>query len=579
MELMKRLSSRLGRLLGNPEEIEGPKRYDLIRRNISILMLVVTIVPLVLMALINYMQYQSALKNEIVQPMKVMVNKAKSSLDLFIANRLATLRFIASGYSFSELADDKKLNRIFRVLRQEFEGFIDLGLIDSNGMLVSYTGPYDLKGKNYSDQAWFDQARVSGAYVSDVFLGYRKFPHMVIAVQHQDEAGGASWIVRATIDTKRFDQLIASMGVSATCDAFLLNRKGVLQTESKFYGKVLDERPDLVFPLSYDPAVVEQKDANGASITLAYSYSNRSDFILMFVRPEAVVLKAWYSLKSELILVFAVSVIIIVLVVMRLTGVLVNRMKISDERRELAFREMQHSHKLSSIGRLAAGVAHEINNPMAIINEKAGLMSDLIRMNPDFPQEEKFLGLIGAITQAVDRCRTITHRLLGFARRMDVEFEVLDVNDVLTETLGFLQKEALHRNINLRTHQAEGLPRIESDRGQLQQVFLNILNNAFAAVKDGGMVSVTTWEKDLDTVGVSFQDDGVGMSEDVLKHIFEPFFTTKKGSGTGLGLSITYGIVKKLGGEIDVKSKPGEGTTFMIFLPKRLKERGDQQDG
>ena len=103
-------------------------------------------------------------------------------------------------------------------------------------------------------------------------------------------------------------------------------------------------------------------------------------------------------------------------------------------------------------------------------------------------------------------------------------------------------------------------------------MFLNILNNAFAAVKDGGLVPATTWEKDIDTVGVTFEDDGTGMSEDTQKHIFEPFFTTKKGTGTGLGLSITYGIVQKLGGQIEVHSKLGQGTRFVIFLPKKPKE-------
>ena len=155
---------------------------------------------------------------------------------------------------------------------------------------------------------------------------------------------------------------------------------------------------------------------------------------------------------------------------------------------------------------------------------------------------------------------------------MDVEVEILDINDILKEVIGFLEKEALHRNIKLGLHLAADLPRIASDRGQLQQVFLNILNNAFAAVEDGGTVSVTTWEKDMDTVVTTVQDNGLGMSEETLKHIYEPFFTTKKGHGTGLGLSITYGIVKRLGGDIEVHSKEGQGTRFAVYLPKKSKE-------
>lgn len=571
MKMIEKLKTRIGQMMDVPEEMTSPERYKILRRNISVLMLLITLIPLILMALINYHEYQSALKDEIVAPLRVLVNKTKHSFELFLAGRLSTVRFIASAYSYAELADERKLNRIFRSLKQEFEGFIDLGLIDANGVQISYAGPYELKGRDYSDQAWFQQVMVNGVYISDVFMGYRKFPHVVIAAQHLSDTGDV-WIVRATIDTRRFDELIGAMGLDARSDAFLLNRNGVFQTASKFYGAVLDKCEECVPALSFEPSVVEQKDRLGRDVILAYAYFARTDFILMVVKPKADVLRAWSHLKTNLLLLFLGSVLVIVLVVLRLTNLLVRRMQISDDKRELAFREMQHTHKLSSIGRLAAGVAHEVNNPMAIINEKAGLMNDLISLEQDFPNREKFLGLVQAIIQAVDRCRAITHRLLGFAKRMDVEIEVLEVNDVLKETTSFLEKEALHRNIKLRFHLAKDLPRIASDRGQLQQVFLNILNNAFAAVNDGGMISVATFEKDLDTIGISFHDDGKGMSEETLKHIFEPFFTTKKGSGTGLGLSITYGIVKKLGGDVNVQSKLGQGTRFVVFLPKKPKE-------
>lgn len=565
---MQSIRSVFGDLLKIPNEGTSPERYKILRRNIVLLMLLTTLVPLFLMAFINYHQYQAALKDEMVAPLRVLVNKARHSFELFLAGRLSAVNFISSAYSYDYLANEKNLNRVFRVLKQEFEGFVDLGLIDANGVQVSYAGPYELKGKNYADQAWYHQVKVNGVYISDVFMGYRRFPHIVIAVQHVTDAGEV-WIVRATIDTAKFDELIASMGLDARTDAFLLNKAGVFQSDSKFYGKVLDEFPMPVPPRSFEPNVIEQKDPNGKDVLLVYSFFNRSDFILMVVNPKAGVLRAWSTLKTELLIVFLGSVLVIFLVVFKLTDLLVKRMMESDNKRELAYREMQHSHKLSSIGRLAAGVAHEINNPMAVVNEKAGLMKDLIEFTPNFPDKEKFLSPLNAIIQSVQRCRTITHRLLGFARRMEVEIEVLDVNEIIREVLGFLEKEALHRNIQLGLHLAADLPRIASDRGQLQQVFLNIFNNAFAAVSDGGTISIASFEKDLDTVGVTIQDNGIGMSDETMKHIFEPFFTTKKGQGTGLGLSITYGIVKKLGGDVEVQSRQGQGSRFTIFLPKK----------
>ncbi len=560
-----------------PDAGTSPRRYEILLRNIRILMLIITIIPLLLMATINYHQYQSRLKEEIVSPMKVLVNKTKHSFELFLAGRLSTVNFIASAYTYKELADEANLQRIFQVLRAEFEGFVDLGLIDSSGRQISYVGPYELQGKNYAEQLWFQQVKVRGVYISDVFKGFRKFPHLVIAVQHFSRSGDRWWIVRVTIDTGKFDELIASMGLGADEDAFLINPYGILQTSSKFCGSVLDRCGMSVPPRSYEPNVMEYLFPSGRNTVVAYAYFTRANLILMVVKPKAEVLKAWYTLKSEIVIVFAVGVIIIVAVVFRLTGTLVNRLKESDQKRELAMREMQHSHKLSSIGRLAAGVAHEINNPLAVINEKVGLVKDLLEYRSDRPDmKEVLLKHLSVIVQAIDRCSAITHRLLGFARRMDVTIEKLDVNEVIEEVLSFIEKDAAYRNIRLEKRLAENLMRITSDRGQLQQVFLNIVNNSLAAVEDGGCISITTANNGSDAIEVAIQDDGCGMSQETLRHIFEPFFTTKKGEGTGLGLSITHGIVSRLGGDIQVKSAPDQGTRFTVYLPETPPAMGEE---
>ena len=544
-------------------------RYRLFQRNIRVLMIVLTIVPLFMMALINYHQYQSSLKQEMIDPTKLLVSKTRHSFEFFLNERQSLIKSISYFYSLNELCDEKRLNHILFILKKEFIGFVDLGLINgSDGRQMCYVGPYNLLGKNYANQDWFQEVTLKGTYISDVFMGYRKFPHIAIAVQRLEE-NGESWILRTTIDTTMFDNLIAAMGLDAESDAFILNKEGIFQTNSRLYGKVLEQCPLLIPAGGQATYVDERKDPGGMDIFLAYTHFTYPDYTLVIVKPKSTVLKTWYALKSDLFLVFLASSILIIIVVFRLTGIMVSRIKEADQNRELAFRELQHHHKLSSIGRLAAGVAHEINNPLAIINEKAGLIKDLIQYSPDFAQKEKFSILVGSILQSVSRCRTITHRLLGFAKRMEVEVETLDLNELIEEVLGFMEKEALYRNIDIGLELAKELPRIDSDRGQLQQVFLNILNNAMAAVEDEGRIVITTWEKDADTVAVSIQDNGCGMSDETLRHIFEPFFTTKKEHGTGLGLSITYGIVKKLGGDIEVKSKEHEGTTFNIFLPRK----------
>jgi two-component system NtrC family sensor kinase len=570
--LRQTLTSFVGSLRELPDYAESPERYKVLRRNIIILMLLITLVPLFLMGLINHYLYRRTMQDEIVQPLKLLVNKTRHSFELFLAERLSAVSFIASSHTCAELADAKNLSFIFTVMKKEFSGVVDLGFLDPTGVQVSYDGPYKLQGKDYTEQDWYKETRVRGSYISDVFLGYRNLPHIVMAVERSitGTVTCLGCVLRATIDTNRFMELIASMRVDPASDVFLLNKNGILQTSSKFYGQVLETFPMPLPPRSYEPNVVELKDPRGQDVTLTYAYFENLPFILVVVKPRSQVMRAWYTLKTEAFFVFAIGVLIIFVVIFKLVDKLVKRLEESDQRREAAYREMQETSKLASIGRLAAGVAHEVNNPLAIINEKAGLIKDLVEFTPDFTQKDRVLPLTGAILQSVDRCRTITQRLLGFARRMDVSIQLLSVNDVIEEVLGFLEKEALHRNVDLQLDLARDLPRIASDRGQLQQVFLNILNNAFDAVEDGGKVAITSFEVDVDTVGVTIQDNGQGMTQETMEHLFEPFFTTKKGYGTGLGLSITYGIVKKLSGDIKVRSQLGTGTTFTVFLPKKV---------
>lgn len=545
------------------------RRYKLLRRNMIIIMILVTILPLFMMALINHYEYKKALKREIIMPMRNIVSKTKHSFELFLTERLSAVSFIASAYSYGELADQKQLQRVFQVMKEEFGGFVDLGLIDSSGVQVSYTGPYQLKGKLYKDHDWFQEVAVRGEHISDVFMGYRKFPHLVIAVKH-DSPDEESFYLRTTIDTIKFDNLIASMGLDQSADAFILNYSGIFQTSSRFYGSVLEKFPMPMPPHTNETNVLEIVDPEGRDILMAYTYFESPSYLLGLIKPRSEVLKSWYSLKSNIFFIFVASVITIFLVVFRITNILVKRIEESERRRLAGYHEIEHTNKLASIGRLAAGVAHEINNPMAIISEKAGLMEDLIGMMDHFEGKKKFLELTDSIQKSVERCSTITHRLLGFARRMDVEITSLDLNEILREVYGFLGKEALHRNIKVQLDLSEDIPEIQSDHGQLQQVFLNILNNAFAAVDDGGSIDIVSWYNlGPDFIGVKIRDNGIGMSEETRRRIFEPFFSAHKGYGTGLGLSITYGIVKKLGGNIEVQSKEGGGTTFTVFLPKK----------
>jgi signal transduction histidine kinase len=230
--------------------------------------------------------------------------------------------------------------------------------------------------------------------------------------------------------------------------------------------------------------------------------------------------------------------------------------------------QVEYTNKMASLGRLGAGVAHEINNPLAIINEKAGLIKDLFTYTDRYAGDPKLMGLVSSILNSVKRCSEITRRLLDFARDTDGDGAPVDLAATVNEVLGFMGKEAEYRSIDVAVNAEENLPALVTNYGRLQQILLNLVNNAFAAVDDGGRIAISVGTSGNDAIMIEVADNGCGIAEHELKRVFEPFYTTRRGQGgTGLGLSITYSLVRELGGDIDVASEPGKGTRFRVTLP------------
>ena len=551
---------------GNSEE--GLFRYRRLWKYSVSLTALVSLAPLIIMTVVNYYQYQKVLRVEMIHPISQLASNTKRSLESFIEERISALNLIIHDKSFEDLADQEKLIAVFGNMKNSFGGFVDLGLINAEGYQRTYVGPYELKGKNYRDQDWFHEVSLRGVYVSDVFMGYRNFPHFVIAVKNE-RAGGSFYVLRATIDAETpIQKIISPLDLRPSTDVFVINREGILQTSSRFHGRILERSSVVAPPFSSRPEVLEGHTREGQSYLLGYAYIERTPFILMIVAQPQALMKNWLSVRRDLIWFLIGSMVLILLVILWGSTYMVSRLREADLKRAALLHNAEYTNKMASIGRLAAGVTHEINNPLAIINEKAGLVKDLALLTEDFPQKEKIIKIIDSLLANVERCSTITHRLLGFAKRMDVHLETINLELLIREVLGFLEKEASYRDISVDFHIPEGFPSIQSDRGQLQQVFLNIINNAFAAVGEGGKIDISMREeRDGDAVAVTIKDNGHGISEEDLKRIFEPFFTTKKEGGVGLGLSITYGIVEKLGGRISVESKVGQGTGFTVILP------------
>ncbi|MDY6852935.1 MAG: ATP-binding protein, partial [Thermodesulfobacteriota bacterium] len=249
---------------------------------------------------------------------------------------------------------------------------------------------------------------------------------------------------------------------------------------------------------------------------------------------------------------------------------MINRIAEADEQKEIMNEQVIEAGRLASIGELAAGIAHEINNPVAIMVEEAGWIEDLLG-DKDPDSDENMTEIQRAVMQIKtqgSRCKAITHKLLSFARNTDPQITEVNLNLVVKEIIGLMQQRTRYANVQIETYPAPGLPNVAASPSELQQVLLNLVNNAVDAMEpEGGTVSITT-RVDNGDVFIDVADSGHGIPEANLIRIFDPFFTTKPvGQGTGLGLSICHGIINKIGGEITVRSEMGVGTVFIIRLP------------
>ena len=570
-------------------EEKNTRHYRSLLRNVVLTILFTAMIPTVSVSMFILNEFRSSYKKKAYDYFELLARKHKKNIDMFLEEKLMDIRMLASSNRFEVLNDEAILYRKLLELQRAYgRSFVDLGVVDHQGSQIAYAGPHDLSGANYANSDWFKRAMTSPLFVSDVFKGLRESPHFIIAVRHQHN--GKQWVFRATIDFAEFNNLVENLRIGQTGFAFILNKSGKFQTSAtaevnseELIGYLknsgLLERPSSIF---------RSKNHEGKDVLYSITTLKNGEWVMVLQQDYSEAFSDLHSTQKIAMLIILVGTLVIIATSLLLSQRLIRRISLADEKKQAADQEKEmmskqviETGKLASIGELAAGIAHEINNPVAIMIEEAGWIQDLLE-EEEFKQGanlEEFNRALNQITTQGRRCKEITHKLLSFARKTDSRITEISINDLLEEIVYLSSQRTKYGNIEIQTQLAENLPPISASETEMQQVFLNLVNNAIDAMESTGGTIWLVSKNEGDEIVVEVADDGPGIAEANLSRIFDPFYTTKPvGKGTGLGLSICYGILNKIGGDIEAHSVKGEGCTFKVHIPTGKPSRNPSQE-
>ena len=521
----------------------------------------------ILSAYFHY-QFTSTLKKSSMLNLAAVAESQKNTIDLYLQERVANLYNLLHSSDFTFEPTQAHTDNYLKHLKQFSDGFIDVGLFNTEGILTSYAGPFPLLlGKDFSKQDWYINIinENRNYLISDIYTGYRNIPHFTIATRQVLD--GRPYIIRATLDPDKLYMFLRSISQGKEVESTLVNRQGQYQVvdpgKSRF-----PANSDYVPPFSV-AAGVEEIRSNYKPMLVAFTWLKETPWALLVTQPVIVAQAGMSRARLVLTISYVVIGLIFSIIIYFTIKRLVNNARSMAEK-GLHLQEMlAHASKLASIGELAASVAHEINNPLAIIMATSGVIRDMF--NPEFDLDnspEAINKELSVIDNAATRAKGITQKLQDMGKSRVPCSIHCDVNSLIIEVVERLKKvELKSKDIVITTKYDPLIPQILAEPDPLRQVFGNILINAADAIVDKGTVLITTEFKE-GTVCVTIADTGKGISAENLPRIFNPFFTTKGGGkGVGLGLSIAASIVKYLGGTIKVNSIEGTGSSFTVLLP------------
>lgn len=545
-----------------------------IHRLLFISMIVIPAIPLLISAAIGFYSFAGESRRFAVSSIRQAAVDRTMLIDEFLHERRSDLESFLALLPEDALSGPRAQEEVEAWLRTGGQVFQDMGLIDPQGRHAAYSGPFGLSGKNYSGTDWYKETLENGYYISDVFLGYRKVPHFVVAVARRMH--GQVWMLRATINPTVFGNMVNAPGIGSTGEAYILNRDGVFQTNRRS-GGILLEHDDYPYPAQAENLISFTGADDGEDYLFASARLNDGKWRLVVrqQKEEAfhAVVMAGYTVIFVLLCGGAVIVILALVVSRRLSETLHGQAEAVSKLEG----QLLQAARLAELGEMAAGFAHEINNPLQIMKTDLALLDLTLKDVTDECSNREACDELKEIADQfqiqIGRCAAITREILRFGRQDAPQVQDVDLTDFLPKVGAMVENKAQVNGIGVTCEVAPGIPHVLADPGQLQQVMINLLNNAIHAVVDrhgakGGRIDVNAHADDRGNAVITVADNGCGINQESLSKIFMPFFTTKApGQGTGLGLSVCHSIIDSLGGELTVASTKGEGTTFTVRIP------------
>jgi two-component system NtrC family sensor kinase len=572
------------------KKLEENTRARRVKRNIQMNLIVIPLIPLFLAVGISFYYFTTALENSSTQSLKRIVGDHRDMIESFLLERKSDLEMVTRLFDFEAINRRQAIDDMFEILKTKSGAFVDLGLFDSRGLHVRYSGQYQLTGKLYGEEFWFHEVMEKGHYISDVFLGYRNVPHFIIAVKKGE--GENAWVLRATIDTLYFDRLVSSVRIGRSGEAYILNKEGVAQTGRRSGGVNVMEN-DLEFSAfpSSDNAIHTflKSDPQGLKYLYATTWLKDQEWLLVVRQEKKDAFRFFYYALYASLIIMVLGIAIIVGMSIFMTDKLFSRIEqLGRDKKDLG-NQLIRATQLAEVGEMAAGFAHEINNPLQIIKSEHALITsifeDLFENKKIDREDEEILELEDSLSQIelqVSRCSDITRAILKFGRKNETRVQLLYPGEQIPEILKMIEQRASVEGIVVFKNIPEDLPGFMGDASQFQQVMLNLFNNAIDAIIEqhpdaGGRLEIQARAKDDNWIEIRVADNGAGIQPEHIEKVFSPFFTTKPvGKGTGLGLSVCYGIIENFGGTMDVISRVNEGTTFIVTLPGSDMETQEQ---